>query len=363
MPFDPVRLETLGPGVPEIHGVMSSATSGGAQVDVSGEGTLAYLPGGVSSNLANTLDLMTRDGQTSGLRAARSQWANPRFSPDGQKIAMDVFDGRQRDIWVYDSVRDTLTQLTFDPASDTNPIWTPDGKRVAFTSDRAKLGGPRNLYWVSADGAGEVTRLTQSPGQQFPSAWHPTGRFLGFAEQRGATGWDAMILPMQGDPDRGWTAGTPTVFRGTPAHEDGPTFSPDGRFAAYYGNEGGGAGFDVYVRPFPGPGGPWRVSANPGSMYPRWSATTHELFWADPVQFRVMFMRFGAAGAAFLPGKPEIWSPKGFLWVNDGNSYYDLHPDGKRVVVASSARETVQDHVVIVSSFFDYLRTVAPVQK
>ena len=146
-----------------------------------------------------------------------------------------------------------------------------------------------------------------------------------------------MILPMQGDAAKGWTAGTPTVLLGTPAHEDGPMFSPDGRFVAYYGTEGGSTGFDVYVRPFPGPGGPWRVSANPGSMYPRWSATTHELFWVDPAQFRVMFTRFSVAGDAFIPGKPEIWSPKNFLWINDGNSYYDLHPDGKRVAVASSA--------------------------
>ena len=152
VPFDPVRLETVGPGVAVLQGLTSSATSGGAQVDVSRQGTLAYVPGGVTSNLANTLDVMTRDGQTSGLRTARSQWANPRFSPDGQKIAMDISDGRQRDIWVHDWARDSLTQLTFGPGSDTNPIWTPDGKRIAFTSDRAKAGGSRNLYWVNADG-------------------------------------------------------------------------------------------------------------------------------------------------------------------------------------------------------------------
>ena len=78
--------------------------------------------------------------------------------------------------------------MTFDAGSDTNPIWTPDGKRIAFTSDRAKAGGRRNLYWVSADGAGEVTRLTDSPGEQYPASWHPTGRFLGFAENRALRG-------------------------------------------------------------------------------------------------------------------------------------------------------------------------------
>jgi hypothetical protein len=76
-------------------------------------------------------------------------------------------------------------------------------------------------------------------------------------------------------------------------------------------------------------------------MYPRWSAATHELFWADPA---------------------AIWAPRSLLWFNDGNSYYDLHPDGKRVAVASNEGETVQDHVVIMSNFFDYLRTIAPLK-
>jgi serine/threonine protein kinase/Tol biopolymer transport system component len=362
VPFDPVRLEAVGQGVPAIEGLMWSATSGGAQVDVSREGTVAYVPGGVTVSLANSLDWITRDGTSSGLRAARSQWANPRFSPDGRTIAMDISDGRQRDIWVYDWAQDTLTQLTFDAGSDTNPVWTPDGKRITFTSDRARSGSPRNLYWVSADGTGEVTRLTESPGEQYPASWHPSGRFLGFTENRGATGWDAMILPMEGDAVQGWTAGKPTVFLGTPVHEDTPMFSPDGRFVAYYSTEAGGAGYEVFVRPFPGPGGQWRASTN-GGMYPRWSATTRELLWTDVAQFKVMFAPFSIAGNAFVPAKPQLWSPKGLSWIADGNSYYDVHPDGKRVAVASNEGEAVQDHVVIMSNFFDYLRTIAPTRR
>jgi hypothetical protein len=79
-------------------------------------------------------------------------------------------------------------------------------------------------------------------------------------------------------------------------------------------------------------------------------------------QFKVMFAPFSVVGDAFVPAKPEPWSPKSFLWIADGNSYYDVHPDGKRVTVASSVGQTVQDHVVLVSHFFDYLRTIAPVK-
>ncbi len=362
VPFDPIRLETAGPGVPVIQGLMSSPTSGGAQVDVSGDGTLVYVPGGVASNLANAMDWMTRDGQTTALRAARTQWANPRFSPDGQKVALDISDGKERNIWVYDLARDTLTQLTFDTGLDMNPVWTPDGKRIVFTSDRAKGGNPRNLYWMSADGTGQVTRLTESPNEQYPASWHPSGKFLGYTENRGATGWDAMILPVEGDAATGWRAGAPTVLLGTAAHEDTPMFSPDGRFVAYFYSASGGPDYDVYVRPFPGPGGPWRVSTN-GGMYPRWSATTHELLWVDVAQLKVMSAPFSIVGDAFVPGKPALWSSKGFSWIADGNSYYDLHPDGKRVAVASAAGQTVQDHLVVMPSFFDYLRTLAPGKK
>jgi serine/threonine protein kinase/Tol biopolymer transport system component len=364
VPFDPVRLEVMGTGVPAIPGVMSSPTSGGAQVDVSGDGTLAYVPGGIASNLANAIDWMTRDGQTSALQASRTQWANPRFSPNGQQVALDISDGKQRDIWVYDLARDTLTQLTFDATSETNPVWTPDGTRIVFTSDRAKVGSPRNLYWMSADGTGGgVTRLTESTGEQYPGSWHPSGKFLGYTENRGGTTrWDAMILPMDGDATNGWRPGTPTALFATAAHEDTPMFSPDGRFVAYFSNEAGGTGNDVYVRPFPGPGGPWRVSTN-GGIYARWSATTRQLLWVDVAQLKVMVAPFSVAGNAFVPGKPELWSPKGFLWIADGNSYYDLHPDGKRLAIASSAGQTVQDHVVVMSSFFEYLRTIAPLKK
>ena len=141
-PFDPVRLETMGPAVPAIEGLTSSASSGGAQVAFSSEGTLAYVPGAVTSNLSYPIDWLTRDGKTSVLRATKAEWVHPRFSPDGRKLALDIDDGKQRDIWVYDWARDTLTQLTFDSGADTSPVWTPDGKRIVFASPGANPAAP-----------------------------------------------------------------------------------------------------------------------------------------------------------------------------------------------------------------------------
>lgn len=154
MRFDLDRLETVGQAVPVLQGVAANSAAGGAQVTVSATGTLAYVPGTVASESA-AIDWMTRDGKTSMLRAVRAVWSNPRFSPDGQKLALAISDGNQRDIWIYDWARDTLTQLTFDANQDGFPVWTPDGRRMAFASDRARPG-TTNLSLVNADGTGDV---------------------------------------------------------------------------------------------------------------------------------------------------------------------------------------------------------------
>jgi serine/threonine-protein kinase len=354
--FDLNRLEVIGQAVPALEGVAANAgVTGGAQVAVSSEGTLVYVPD--TATTANPINWLTRDGKTTGLRAAKADWANPQFSPDGQKLALDISDGKQRDIWVYDWARDTLTQLTFDPGEDRSPVWTPDGKRIVFASDRAKRGVP-NLYWVNAEGTGEVTRLTDSPDVQLPGSWHPSGKFFAFYAIRNAPP-DLMILPMEGDAARGWRPGNPTVFLGTPAVEANPTFSPDGRWIAYVSTEAGGSSIDVYVRPFPDPGGKWRVSTT-GGGYPRWSTTTHELLYLN-AQNKVMFAPYAVVGDSFRADTPRMWSPTGVGGAGLGNSAYDLHPDGKRLAaVAASEGGASQDKLVFVSNFFDYLRKIAP---
>lgn len=222
--------------------------TGEAKLAFSSDGTLVHVPG-VAAAVAIPIEWMTRDGKTSPLQATKAHWANPRFSPDDQKLALDISDGKQRDIWVYEWARDTLTQLTFDPGEDRGPVWSPDGRRIVFASDRAKPG-VRNLYWVNANGTGEVTRLTDSPENQNAQSWHPSSRFLAFHGASG--GRDLMILSLEIDAGRGLLPGKPTVFLGMPSTEVFPMFSPDGRWIAYASNEAGNT-FDIYVRPFPGP--------------------------------------------------------------------------------------------------------------
>ncbi len=362
VPFDLGRLEVVGQAVPALEGIAANPSVGSAQVSFSSDGTLAYLPGSAVAAAAE-MSWMTRDGKTKLLRSVPSTWADPMFSPDGQRVAFDVRDGQQRDIWVYEWTHDTMTQLTFGMSSDRFPIWTPDGKRIAFASDRAKVDVP-NLYWMNADGSGEPTRLTDSPNAQTPSSWHPSGKFLAFHEnRRGATGIDLMILPMNGEVARGLTPGAPTVFLATPVQEVFGVFSPDGRWLAYVtGNTGTN---EVYVRPFPGPGGQWRVSTEGGS-WPKWSRASPELLFLNPSQLRVMAAPYTVSGESFHAGKPEMWSPAAVQAVGGADfGLYALHPDGKRLAVraADSTSVVVADHVVLISNFFAYLDKIAPVKK
>ena len=267
-PFDLDRLEVTGPSVPVLEGVLANfGGTGGAQVAVSGTGTLVYLPGQNQTTDAPIV-WMDRSGKILPLRATAAVWSNPQFAPDGRRLAVDISDKQQTDVWVYEWARDTLTRLTFDPAHSEKPVWTPDGHRIVFRSQRN--GGTYNLYWQRADGTGDVQRLTESKNQQFTGSWHPSGKFLGFYETNSQTSEDLMILPMDGDEASGWKPGTATVFLNSPFREREPTFSPDGRWLAYMSNESGRD--EIYVRPFPGPGGKWQVSSA-GGQGPTWSRT------------------------------------------------------------------------------------------
>lgn len=352
-PFDLDRLETRGPAVPALEGISTTPESpGGAQIAFAADGTVVYAPESAATDVFS-LDWMTRDGKTSPLRGAKVRWADPKFSPDGQRVAMAIYDGRQYDLWVYEWARDALTQLTFDPGDDRNPVWTPDGKRIAFNSDRAKAGFS-NLYWVNADGTGEPERLTDSPRSEVPTSWHPSGKFLAFHTGR------PMLLPMNRNSAGGWTPGNPTAL--LPETESGtnPSFSPDGRFIAYTTQSRANRS-SLYVRSFPGNVGTWRITIDAASQ-PAWSTTSPELLFLSGNT--VMVTTYSVAGDAFKADKPQPWSPTPYRSVGAGFGSYALHPDGKRVAIAVVPEDHSQmrDKVVLMTNFFDYLNAIAPIK-
>jgi len=354
-PFDLDRLELTGQPVPVLEGLTASAgITGGGQFAFSNTGTAVYQPG-VSLDI-NTVPIvwLGRDAKTTVLRPTAANWTGLLFSPDGSKLAMDISDGKQRDLWTYEWARDTLSRLTFDPTDDVNPVWTPDGRRIAFGSKRADKTF-YNLYWQPADGTGEATLLLASRDSHLiPGSWHPSGKYLAFHQIPQPNNSDLMILPMQGSDASGWTPGTPTVFLKTPASEQVPTFSPDGRWLAYFSNATGRN--EVYVRPFPGPGGQWQISTG-GGTFPTWSRTRQELFYASLDQ-HIMVVPYRVDGETFRPDKPAVWADTPF---NDGlYRRYTLDPAGDRFAVGKRLEEDRSGTVVFILNFFDELRRLAP---
>jgi serine/threonine-protein kinase len=358
MPFDLSRLEVTGQSVPAVEGVSAQPGRAAAQFAVSQTGALAYLTGLSVGNESPVLWL-SRDGKTAPLRAMPSNWADPRFSPDGRKLALDILGANGTSVWVYDWTRDTPTRLPFEGTTRT-PVWTPNGNRIVFS---ASIPGKAawNLYWQRADGTGEVQRLTDISGQTpIPSSFHPSGKYLAFSQTTYNFG-DVMILPLEGDENSGWKPGKPYNFLNTPANERKPMFSRDGRWIAYTSDENG-RGDDVFVQPFPMGRGKVQISPN-GGTDPTWSQTRNELLYRGSDQ-RIMFVPYTVEGDSFKADKPRIWSEQ-VIWARAYQSSYDLHPDGERLAASlpTGQAEEKLDKVTFIFNFSDELRRIAPVGK
>jgi serine/threonine-protein kinase len=306
-----------------------------------------------------TIQWVDRSGGIKTLRGTPGIYSGPSFSPDGRRLAMEIREGRERDLWLYEWESDRLTRLTFDPAWDSGPVWTPDGKRILFSSTRG-TNGIRNLYWQRADGTGDAEPLTVSDRAQWAGSWHPDGRHLAFAEMDTATARpDIMILEMEGSEEQGWKPGKVMPLVESPYVDNLPEFSPDGRWLAYMSNQTGR--FEIYVRPYPGPGGIWQVSTQSG-RYPVWSRVRRELlFWSSDE--RIMVVSYTTDGKEFRAEKPRLWSEVRFP-VPPRTYRIALHPDGERfaMVMPLSPAGTRRDKVVFILNFFDYLREIAPVR-
>jgi Tol biopolymer transport system component len=302
---------------------------------------------------------MTADGRTTPLKTTPGPWGHPRFSPDGTRIALQVTYGSHEQIALYDIATDRLTQLTVDAANHRAPAWTPDGAYVIYSSD-ASGGGAQNLYWRRADGVGDAVRLTTSPTVQVAASVHPSGTFILFVNNQvndaGSTPADLWLLPLEGSAEKGWTTGTPRPWVATPAFEALGALSPDGRLVAYMSSDQGK--FEIFVKPFAGGGGPWRVS-QAGGAHPLWSKTSPELLFTSGDQ--IMTARYRFDGKAFRADTPGPWSP--IRYASGGPTRkYDLHPDGKRIIVAGPdpTAAVTYDRLVFVFNFFDELERLLP---
>jgi serine/threonine-protein kinase len=339
-PFDLAERKFTRTPAPAIQGI--SATSG-AQYDVSDQGTLVYVEGDAGSQKYELVSV-DRRGSATSLTGDLQTFVEPRFSPDGRRLSVEIITGTSSDSWVYDLERGTATRLTFNSGADSVPVWSPDGTSIVFSSDKE---GGQNLYRKLADGSGEEERLTEGGAGQFASSWSPDGRFILFSEVNTRTGNDILYLPLDGDRK-------PLPFLVTEFSEAEGAFSPDGRWVAYQSEDS--ARSEVFVRPFPPRGGKWQLSVE-GGTHPRWSKSGKEVFFRSGNS--VMMVEVDITGDALRAGTPTKLFEGPFLQAAiGGNVYadYDVSADGQRfALLRGENRQAVPDHVILVFDWFDEL--------
>jgi serine/threonine-protein kinase len=359
VPFDLKGLAVAGSPAPILEGVAASPGDAAAQFSFAANGTLMYVPGRSGFQFVSVY-WMDREGKLTPLRDVPANYYTPSFSPDGTRLALAINDGKKSDIWVYDLARETLTRLTFD-GNNLSPIWTPDGQRITYV--RFEKPGTGDIYWTRADGGGSPLRLTELRGRPFPSSWHPDGKVLLIDQVAAGTNqnlYNTFAITVEGNDEQGWKPGQIKPFLTGSSMQWESSFSPDGHWLAYDSNESGD--YEVYVRPFPGPGGKWQVSSS-GGRYPKWSRTSKELFYRT-ADSKIMVASYSVSRESFSPGKAQLWSPGQFT-ERLGNVNFDLHPDGKRFVVLKtppSKDDSSPGKFAFVFNFFDELRRKVPSQ-
>jgi Tol biopolymer transport system component len=375
VPFDPQRLAATGTAVPVVEGVLQSPVTGAAQYSFSSTGSLVYVPGGVQATQLR-LVWVSRNGLEQPLAAPSHAYLNPRLSPDGRRVAVGITE-QENQIWLYDLSRETLTRLTFEGNTNLYPAWTPDGKRIAFSSNKE---GPPNLFWQLADGSGGLERLTTSDYNPTPNSWFPDGQLLTFHEVNPTTQRDIWVLRM-GDPSAGsgqvpsgasgqvLSAGSGQVpsgasgqvrkaqpFLRTPFNESSPRLSPDGRWLAYISDESGR--YEIYVQPYPGPGGKWQISTE-GGMEPVWNPNGRELFYRSGGKMMAVDI---ATQPGFAAGKPRMLFEGQYVPTPATLPNYDVSTDGQRflMVKPNEQAQSAPTQINVVLNWFEELKRRVP---
>jgi tRNA A-37 threonylcarbamoyl transferase component Bud32 len=342
VPFDLGRLQVHGTPVTVLPRLVTTPRGSGDFV-VADDGTLAYVDApGSTAAAERTLVWVDRRGREEALAAPPRPYFHPRLSPDGTRVAVAIAD-QENDIWVWDLARQTASRLTFDPAADFAPVWTPDGRRLIYFSQR---GAEPGVFWQLADGTGTAERLsTGAP----PTGVTPAGTHVLLAPVGNR---DLMMVALDG------TRRVQSVLQDQAIERNG-VVSPDGRWLAY---ESDGSGrFEIYVRPFPDvSAGQWVISTAGGTR-PLWAPNGHELFYVAPG---------GALMATQVDAREDSWSAGRPTKVVEGHyategvrdrRTYDVSTDGQRfLMIKQPANEVAAPQIVVVQHWLEELKRLVP---
>jgi len=348
--FDVDSMEVTGGAVPILEGVKRASVTGSANYGFSNTGMLAYVFGSARAVPRQNLIWVDRNGNEKPLGADTGAYRNPRISPDGTKIALTVDSEGKSDVSIWDLVSENMTRLTFNGSSRA-PLWTLDGKRIAFMS-----GNEGGVYWKAANGTGEDELIGSGPvaGTE-PYAWSVDGKTLVTMEFIQGFDYNIGSLSMEGDHPHKSLLQEKYI-------ESQPQISPDGRWMAYMAIESDG--LEVYVRPFPNVyKGRWQVSKDGGDS-PLWSPDGKELFYRKDDEVIAVAVE---TEPIFKIGRSKVLFRGDYvpMRLNDLHSW-DIDPIGKRFLMMkdsagdSTTEETSRPRINIIANWFEELKERLP---
>jgi eukaryotic-like serine/threonine-protein kinase len=331
-PFDARRLVLTGDAFPIAERIRTSvSTQPYGYFSASENGALVYQTGAETAN--SQLLWFDRMGKQIGALGDPAAYRSAEFSPDGKRASVSILEeaGKGEDIWLYDVARGLRTRFTFGPANYF-AVWSPDGSRIVFASRRK---GSIDLYQKPSSGAGSEEVLLEDNLDKYPDSWSPDGRFVLFESLGSSRSSELFVLPLTGD--RKPFPLLPTQF----GEADG-RISPDGRWVAYRSNESGRN--EIYVAPFPGPGGKWQISTA-GGYSPRWRHDGSEIFYLTPDN-RLMAASVNSKGAGIEVGAVKPLFATRIVFA--GSYQYDVSADGQRFLIDTSPEQATSSPITVV---------------
>lgn len=366
-PFDLETLTVTGDAKSVISSV-ANGENGDGHYSVSNDGTLIYIEGGIFRGEKFELAWINSEGKPE-LLLPSDRYKDFNLSVDGEHLAYVLIQDQQQDLWVMETSQGSPSKirLTDDRAEEVNPVWSPSGKSVIFTSD---LNGVEELYWKNVDHLSTPTRLMQTEHLRAES-WHPNGEFLIATEEKPGMDPNLLILQLLGDDEKGWTVGKVTDLQSTIKPERHGQFSPDGNWIAYQLHLNDQP--QVYVLPFPrqGQGRGVRISMlETRTNWPVWSRKSNELLFGNRItptyrKSQVFKVEYTVQDGEFSISPPVSWKGSTFVQAQAKKSF-DLDPNRNRILVRkqeNSEEEYGEEkhHIVLFENFFKYLNEKVPV--
>jgi Tol biopolymer transport system component len=278
-----------------------------------------------------------RSGKQTGSLGAAGDQSNPRISPDGKRVALNIIDLQtgNMDVWIHESSGGIATRFTSHPSFDVLPVWSPDGRQIVFSTARRGL---LNLFLKSSRGVNSEESILGLKRSVYPTDWSPDGQVILYQAFDATTNLELWVLPASGDRK-------PIPFIKATFGVSHGQFSPDGRWVAYSSNESGR--WEIYVAPFPGPGGNWKVSSAGGSE-PRWRRDGKEMFYLAPDGVLMSVdVKEGPTFDADV-AKPLFQTHRRELISSVDLFSYDVSADGQRFLVNTDVGEVSSPSLTVV---------------